>query len=133
MEDLRPSLILKTEQTIDLLRKDKERLELQLAEIEPRLEEARAILHMLKAEAIPLPSNRQKPKRKMTNRSDVLEALKLFQDEEFTSADLASVLEITKSAAGQQLRSLLRDGLVIVLKESVLTPEGRSATLWKVA
>jgi hypothetical protein len=44
VQDLKADLIQRIEQTIDVLRKDEERFKTQLAEIEPQLEEARAML-----------------------------------------------------------------------------------------
>jgi chaperonin cofactor prefoldin len=47
VEDLKADLVRQVEQRVDLLRKEEERLTEQLAEIEPKLEEARVMLQYL--------------------------------------------------------------------------------------
>jgi hypothetical protein len=89
VEDLKADLIRQVEQRVDLLRKEEERLTEQLAEIEPKLEEARIMLQLIKTGKADKPKQASK-RRAMVKREDAVEALKLFT-ESFTSKDYAEV------------------------------------------
>jgi DNA-binding transcriptional ArsR family regulator len=127
--DLKADLIRQIETTIDVLRKDQERLKTQLAEIEPQLEEARAMLQLVKTGNAPkIKGKRRSP----IKREDAVETLKFLPEEGFTYKDFQEVLEISSSAAQRWLVIFEEDELIYKLRESEMTANGRTATIWKV-
>jgi DNA-binding transcriptional ArsR family regulator len=127
--DLKADLIRQIETTIDVLRKDQERLKTQLAEIEPQLEEARAMLQLVKTGNAPKSKSKR---RSPIKREDAVETLKLLPEEGFTYKDFQEVLEISSSAAQRWLVIFEEDELIYKLRESEMTANGRTATIWKV-
>lgn len=130
MEDLKADLVRQVEQRVDLLRKEEERLTEQLAEIEPKLEEARIMLQLIKTGKADKPKQASK-RRTMVKREDAVEALKLFT-ESFTSKDYADVLDMNTAAAQRWLNIFEEDGLIFKLQDSEMTTNGRRPTIWKV-
>jgi hypothetical protein len=128
VEDLKLDLIRQVEQRVDLLRKEEERLNTQLAEIEPQLEEARAMLQLIKTGKAHTPA----PKRRtMTKREDAEEALKLLTGE-FSSAEYAELLDMNMASAGRWLNMFEANGLIYKVRDSQITTNGRIPTIWKV-
>jgi hypothetical protein len=107
---LKASLIHQTEQAIDGLRKRREMLEPELAEIAHELEEARNMLQLLKNGTVSVP---QKPKRTLLNETDAREVLE-FLDREFTTHDYAEAAEITRGAAANWCKRFMDECLVVV-------------------
>jgi CRP-like cAMP-binding protein len=130
VEDLKADLIRQVEQRVDLLRKEEERLTEQLAEIEPKLEEARIMLQLIKTGKADKPKQSSK-RRTMVKREDAVEALKLFS-ESFTSKDYAEVLDMNTAAATRWLNTFEEDGLIFKVQDSEITTNGRRPTIWKV-
>jgi DNA gyrase/topoisomerase IV subunit A len=130
VEDLKADLVRQVEQRVDLLRKEEERLTEQLAEIEPKLEEARVMLQLIKTGKADKPKQASK-RRTMVKREDAVEALKLFT-ESFTSKDYAEVLDMNTAAAQRWLNIFEEDGLIFKVQDSEMTTNGRRPTIWKV-
>jgi DNA-binding transcriptional ArsR family regulator len=128
VQDLKADLIQRIEQTIDVLRKDEERFKTQLAEIEPQLEEARAMLRLIKTGKAEAQMSKRRP---MTKREDAVEALKLFTDE-FSYKEYAEVLDLNPSAAQRWLSIFEEEGLIFKFRDPEMTTNGRTATIWKV-
>lgn len=129
MEDLKADLIRQVEQRVDLLRKEEERLKVQLEDIEPKLEEARVMLQLIKTgKADKAQTSKRRP---MTKREDAVEALKLFTDG-FSYKEYAEVLDINPSAAQRWLAIFEEEGLILKVRESEMSGNGRTPTIWKV-
>lgn len=103
---LKESLIQQTEQAVNGLRKRRETLEMELAEIESEEKEAREMLQFLKNGSMPQPG---KQKRKQINRGYALEVLDAM-DNEFTTYEFAETLEISNDAAANWAKRFMDEG-----------------------
>jgi len=114
MEDLKASLIRQTEQVIDVLRKDQERLQVQLNEIEPKLAEARAMLRMLHTTTLPSSANNGASRQSRVSPEEARLALGELGTR-IVAADLAELLDITNPAASEWCKKFVKEGLLEVV------------------
>lgn len=124
MQELKDSLIRQTEQAIDVLRKDKQRLENELALIEPQLEEARAMLQLIKTGVAP--SANGKVRRAQTSRGDV-EAMLEEMPNRFTTHDFAEAMEISRGAAANWLARYEKSGALT----RIMMGRGSQPSVWE--
>lgn len=119
---LKASLIRQTEQAIDDLRKRRDIIEPELAEVNREIDEARELLQLLRTGMITVPA---KQKKKQINESYALEALDAL-DSEFTTHDFAEAAEISINAAANWLKRFMDEGLLI----RKLLGRGKQPSIW---
>jgi hypothetical protein len=126
MDDLKASLIRQTEQAIDVLRKDQERMQAQLNEIEPKLIEARAMLRMLRMTTPESSAINGKRRRDTTSPEEARLAL----DEMgalITGPEFAELLDISAAAGSEWCKKFVREGLL----EKVSTGSGGKRSVYR--
>jgi hypothetical protein len=126
MDDLKASLIRQTEQAIDVLRKDQERMQAQLNEIEPKLTEARAMLRMLRMTTPESVAINGKRRRDTTSPEEARLAL----DEMgtlITGPEFGELLDISPAAGSEWCKKFVREGLL----EKVSTGSGGKRSVYR--
>jgi response regulator of citrate/malate metabolism len=119
---LKASLIHQTERAIDGLRKRRDDIEPELAEINREIDEARELLQLLKTGAVSMPIKQKKKPINESYAREVLDAL----DSEFTTHDFAEAAEISNSAASVWLKRFMGSNLLT----RKLLGRGKQPSIW---
>jgi Fic family protein len=110
-------MVQEAERAIDSARKRRMELQDELAEVQGTEDEARAILQLLKSGKVVTAD--YGASKSMRSHEDYLEAIRvLIEDKgDFDAEELANLMEVTKGAATQKMKTLREEGFIAVSVE----------------